>query len=369
MEAYKWEADIQIEIVQERPVRRYLIQGMGGLLVMILRLKNGNLLAIARGGDASIGERGMLEGMFSPDGGESWTRPITVAASGPDNRNHAAIELSDGTILVSYAEADTYVNGWRSEERLRERGLTLRITSSKDGGHTWSVPRPVEEGGLARRSPYGRMVEMPDGTILMPVYHSGEEEDSSWIYRSRDGGETWGDVTRIADGFNETALLYLPCGKLIAMLRVDHRGSRASEAVQYKDSDTGQWVAGRSVWQSNSLDGGYTWSEPKQITGAEEHPADLLLLKSGKILLTYGHRIAPMGVRGMLSYDEGETWDTGHKITFAADSANNGCGYPSSVQLDDGTICTAFCLKHSLAYERLGPHAALIRYREEDMIS
>jgi hypothetical protein len=367
MEAYKWEADTQIEIGCGRPAKRYLIRGMGGLCAMILKLKNGNLLAIARGGDASVGERGMVEGLLSPDGGVSWTRPFTVAASGPDNRNIAAIELRDGTLLVCYMENDTYVNGRRSAEKAAEKGAALRIVRSTDGGHTWSKPQPVDEPGPPVRAPYGRMVELPDGTILMPVYQGGDPEDSSWVRRSHDGGETWTGITRIASGFNETALMRLPSGKLIAMMRVDHRSRPASE-TKYQDSDTGKWVGGRSVWQSDSLDGGYTWSEPKQITGAEEHPADLLLLKSGKILLTYGERMVPRGVRGMISYDEGETWDRKHIITLAADSANNGCGYPSSVQLDDGTICTAFCLKHSLAYENLGPHAALLRYHEEDIL-
>ena len=368
METFKWVVDTHLEIGQERPIKRHLILAMGGLLVSLLRLKDGNLLAVARGGDASIGERGMLEGMLSPDGGISWSRSFPVAASGPDNRNHATAQLSSGTILVAYAQGDSYVDGWWNEEKLREKGLTLYITSSKDGGSTWAEPRPLDGGSVEKRSPYGRMLELPDGTILMPVYHSGPEQDRSWTYRSRDAGETWGDATQIAQGFNETALLRLPSGKLIAMMRLDHRTGRATDPTKYRDSDTGKWVTGRSVWQSDSSDQGYTWSEPRQITGPEEHPADLLLLQSGKILLTYGHRIVPHGVRGMLSHDDGQTWDTQHKITFAADSADNGCGYPSSVQLDDGVICTAFCLKHSLAYERLGPHAALLRYQEEDIL-
>lgn len=100
-------------------------------------------------------------------------------------------------------------------------------------------------------------------------------------------------------------------------------------------------------------------------------PADLLLLDSGKTLLTYGRRVVPCGVRGMLSHDEGETWDSEHKITLPADSADNATGHPSSVQLDDGTICTAFYVCESLAYGtwgRLGPSAWLIRYREEDIL-
>ena len=84
------------------------------------------------------------------------------------------------------------------------------------------------------------MLELSDGTILLPVYESREAEDSSWIYRSRDGGQTWGDTTQIAEGLNETALLRLPSGKLIAMMRLDHRSRRATGPTKYKDSDTGK---------------------------------------------------------------------------------------------------------------------------------
>ena len=82
METVKWEADTQLELVQERAIKRHLILGMGGLLVMILKLHDGNLLAIARGGDGSIGERRMLEGVLSPDGGVSWTRTFRLRPRG-----------------------------------------------------------------------------------------------------------------------------------------------------------------------------------------------------------------------------------------------------------------------------------------------
>ena len=120
---------------------------------------------------------------------------------------------------------------------------------------------------------------------------------------------------------------------------------------------------------SESSDDGYTWTEPTQVTQASEHPGDLLLLPSGKVLLVYGRRLRPYGVRALLSHDEGRSWDHDHTISLVADSDTTDCGYPSSVLLDDGTICTAYYnVEDRRVYTSWGIHAALVRYREEHIL-
>ena len=107
-----------------------------------------------------------------------------------------------------------------------------------------------------------------------------------------------------------------------------------------------------------------------------EHPADLLLLQSGNILLTYGRRRPPYGIQAMLSHDQGETWDTKHKIALVSDAENMEVGYPSSVQLDDGTICTAYYSYQDMfhiaeryrGHSSWGLHTAVVRYGEEDIL-
>ena len=93
---------------------------------------------------------------------------------------------------------------------------------------------------------------------------------------------------------------------------------------------------------TSSTDGGRTWSNAVQITQDKEHPGDLLLLKNGDVLLTYGERNKPFGVHAMLSHDRGKTWDEGSKIVLADDAASTDCGYPSSVQLSNGKIVTVY---------------------------
>jgi hypothetical protein len=107
--------------------------------------------------------------------------------------------------------------------------------------------------------------------------------------------------------------------------------------------------AGGFVWTAVSEDNGRTWSKPKPspLVG---HPPELLVLSSGAILCTYGYRTEygarghgePGGIRAMLSYDQGETWDADHEIIIRQDFTNLDIGYPMSLERSDGKIATVY---------------------------
>jgi hypothetical protein len=132
---------------------------------------------------------------------------------------------------------------------------------------------------------------------------------------------TWSEPVLVGEHSNETALLVLPDGRILAALRSE-KGAHLSIA--------------------SSKDQGHKWTAPVQVTGDNEHPADLIRLKNGDILLTYGERNAPFGVEAILSHDGGKTWDSSTKVKLASDSSNRDCGYPSSVQLPNGKIVTLY---------------------------
>lgn len=355
---YRMEFDDDVMVGTIKTVKRYLIVPMGGLFPVLIKLANGDLSVIFRMGDYHGGQRGRLEVSFSKDGGKSWSIPKIVAFSETDTRNPAFCQLKDGTLLVAFMRLWGYKNGrwdwgsWRTE---------LFTTRSKDYGKTWSEPEPIEIPrtrfplGL---SPYGRMLQLDDGTILLPLYgrRSPEGPDESYIFRSEDNGHTWGDITLIASGgYNETALLQLSGGKMLAALRT----SNGEIAI------------------SHSHDYGYSWTEPKLLVyPGEQCPGDLCLLKSGKILLTFGYRRVPYGVHAIISNDEGETWEMNRRVALVSYAGNEDCGYPSTVQLDNGTIYTAYYATTSMKsitwgsgskYEKydLGIHAAGVAYTEE----
>ena len=108
------------------------------------------------------------------------------------------------------------------------------------------------------------------------------------------------------------------------------------------------------------------------MTDEFELPGDVIQLEDGRLLLTHGRRVPPNGVQGLVSRDEGRTWDGDHKLFLVGDSSTRDCGYPSSVQRDDGTIVTVYYACDPVsevgkASSRPGPHAAALLYRPEDV--
>ena len=301
---------------------RFTVVTHGGYFPVLTELDNKDLVAVVRGGDRHIGVKGRLDWVRSRDGGKTWT--LQPLVEGPmDHRNPAMGQLEDGTVLVAYEIDRSY---GPSGERLKDCNIdgiyTLRST---DRGYTWEgpikSPLPVE----SCPSPYGKIVQLSDGTVLLNVYRRKIPLENppvtlSMVYRSRDSGETWGDPSVIAENYNETSLLVFPDERILAVMR----------------SDTGGHLA-----VSLSSDKGRTWSPPRQVTRDNEHPANVILLKDGRLLLTYGERNRPFGVRALLSRDLGQTWGP-NIIVLADDAQRPDCGYPSSAEIAPGKIVTAY---------------------------
>lgn len=331
---------------REVTISRYVITSLGGYFPVIAKHPDGTLAVVARDGDVHVGQMGRLGLTTSKDDGKSWSRLETVADHGVDMRNPAFGITSQGVWILGYMEMDCYENGfWTPEKPGRERRIFVRRSTD---GKTWNEPMRIDVGEHPIVCPYGKIVEAADGTLFMSMYGG----DRAFVIRSRDGGATWGEISQIAEGYNETALLALPSGKLLAALRT---------------SRSNNWTAG--VHLSVSFDQGKTWSQPVKVTEDYQHPADLLLLESGNILLTFGNRRPPYGVRGMISRDEGATWDTDTTITLVSDCSSPDVGYPSSVQLPGGDIFTAYYALDSGLIKQgrnhpIGVHAAGVRYSE-----
>ena len=94
------------------------------------------------------------------------------------------------------------------------------------------------------------------------------------------------------------------------------------------------------LWQTESVDGGYTWTTMHQ-TEIWGYPPHMIRLNNRWLLVTYGRRKPPFSERACISRDNGQTWDTENEITLSA-AQNHDLGYPASVQLEDGSIYTVF---------------------------
>ena len=309
-----------------------------GMFPKLLKLPDEELVALVRGGAPHIGAGGRIDLIRSTDGGRTWSKPVNLPKTSDDDRGPSIGLAADGALVCAYRIYDAYdENGKRREGTPRQ--VTM-VTLSHDHGHTWTRPEEIKLPAHDFVAPFQRMVCLADGTMLMPAY-TGQ---GALVLRSRDNGRTWGDVTAIGPGFNEYAMLRLPDGRLLAAMRRKQSG----------------------LSTTFSSDQGRTWSEPRQATKGALHPADLVMLPSGHVLLMYGRRRAPYGVEARLSEDLGATW--GDPLLLAWTAANTDCGYPSAVVLDDGTVVMLWYAVGSVEDGGLGWHCEAVRFKEGDVV-
>lgn len=306
---------------------RVTVVSGGGYFPVMIRLKSGELMAVLRGGAPHIGVKGRLDIVTSKDEGKTWSSPTTVVDSPGDDRNPALGQLKNGDIVLAYAVLLGYDSSGLKLDPSKRQADGVYMVRSSDGGKTWTKPERSESTHALLKngslSPYGKIVQLPDGAVLMSVYYQFPDDrgNQEYVFRSHDSGKTWGDPVLAGEHYNETGLLALPDGQVLAALRSEIGGHLAIAA---------------------SKDGGRTWSAPTQITRDKEHPGDLIRLKNGNILLTYGERNKPFGVEAIVSRDCGKTWDKAFKTVLADDAASTDCGYPSSVQLPNGNVVTIY---------------------------
>lgn len=333
------------------PVEVSLVAG-GNMFPVMNRLSDGRLAAVVRAGAGHLGAAGRLDMIFSADEGTTWQGRVVVDDSPLDDRNPAFGVAPSGALVVGFYRTANYDENGRYDPFLGKE-MSTWVTRSADGGKTWDAPKPIDCAAHGYGSPYGRMLTLPDGAMLMAIYgdrlgsqgNMRTRVECSYVYRSTDDGRTWRRLSQIGAGktqFNETALLRTGNGRLLAALR-----SRAYE-----------------LWIGTSDDDGTTWSEPKQSTPMWVHPADLLETPDG-ILLLAGNRIGPFGVVGIPGDESGE-FDYARRFTLLDGLASRDCGYPSGVVLRDGRVLFLYYSvgdKQHADWPR--PHVAAARFRRQ----
>jgi hypothetical protein len=330
-------------------LERSLVASGQGYFPVAQRLQDGRIAVVLRGGAGHLGIKGRLDMVFSADEGKNWTKPTVVVDSPLDDRNPAFGQAKDGALVVAYLRLAKYDDKGKYDPKLDKPDSTW-VTRSEDGGKTWGKSLPIDVSDIGWGSPYGKILTLPDGTMLQALYGGpvralGEkvaDSDNSYLYRSADNGKTWQrHATPGLKGFNETALVRLASGKLLAAMRS---------------------VKGE-VWLTDSTDDGKSWSKPKKLTPGGVHPADLLLLPDQRVLLVTGYRLDPgKGVRGLVGDKEGH-FDWNKRFTLVSDATNSDCGYPSSVLLRDNRVLTVYYAVGSKDNPKWGVHCGAVTYK------
>ncbi len=279
-----------------------------GYFPVMVHLGGQKLGAVIRAGAGHIGIKGRLDWITSEDGGKTWSKPTVIVDSPYDDRNPAAYVTKDGKIVVLYAEASMYDE--QGQWSPKSGFYKLFQVESTDGGKTWSEKKSIEFEGHINYNVYGQGITLANGDILVPWYWSG-----GGFIRSTDGGKTWtAPQVIMKQGCSEIAFVEVAENEILAMARAD------------------------GLFAMRSLDNGKTWSAPERVTEKGLHPASIIKLADGRLFMAYGSRLRPYGVKVAISNDNGKTWKKENTAFVTWDSANTDCGYPSAVQLADGSV-------------------------------
>ncbi|MCB1205915.1 MAG: exo-alpha-sialidase [Verrucomicrobiae bacterium] len=307
----------------------------------LTRTEKGELIVVWSGRrEAHVCPFGTVEMMTSRDDGASWTFPRTVYDGPIDDRDAGVLETSNGILIVttftSLAYAPMVAEGgskakdpaWLAahrriaEEETREGELGCWCFRSTDGGLSFS-----SRIDTIVNSPHGPC-QLADGRILYAGKELWTEEKRIGVSVSSDDGETWEWLAEIparegdeVKDYHELHSVQCASGKIIVQIR-NHNAANKGETLQ-----------------SESTDGGKTWTVPHPI-GVWGLPSHLLRLRDNRLLMTYGHRRKPFGNQARISTDEGTTWSDPMEIS--GDGIGGDLGYPSTVELEDGSFVSVW---------------------------
>jgi hypothetical protein len=268
-----------------------------------------------------LGRFGRIKVLISSNGLDWYPQGI-IQKENSDVRNPSVYIFPDGLLLAAAYKYNVYnsKNICSPAELSKPGNLELLLFSSNDKGKTWLEEKPAfdaiyKEIGIP--SPHGQMLYY-NQKLLMPIYN----KNGTFLLSSADRGKSWEIFCRIAQDTQEPAVTVTPDNELLAVLRAG-RG-RPDRTVSYI-----------SRYTNNK------WTEPVIITGAMQHPANLLTLGNGQILLTYGDRNPEQQrILVKLSSDNGQTWGQPVQITKTFQKCD--FGYPSTIEMEEGQILTVY---------------------------
>jgi hypothetical protein len=165
------------------------------------------------------------------------------------------------------------------------------------------------------------MYEGKDGRIFWVVAAhetANTRKTSNHLLISEDKGMTWTYSCPVAEDneviFNEASIYETPKGDLVAFIRT----------ASYED----QAVIARST------DGGKSFGQWESM-GFQGHPLQATRLPDDRVLLVYGYRHQPYGIRARILNAECTDFATAEEIVLREDGGNGDIGYPWAVVLDD----------------------------------
>jgi sialidase-1 len=283
----------------------------------------------------------------SKDGGESWTPSpqLIYAHALGGSQDPCLLQLRDGTLLCatygwSFLKPEAVANLKKPVFEVIPGVVFLGgyLVRSTDAGKTWEGPiYPPHIPPEINLDPYGQplpaynrgaLCEGKNGKLYWVVAASdtaGTRKTSNHLLVSSDRGTTWIHSAPVAVdskiAFNEASIYETPKGDLVAFLRTAFFEDQACIA--------------------RSTDGGRTF-QPWQGMGFKGHPLHATRLPDQRVLLVYGYRHKPYGIRARILNAECTDFATAPEIVLRDDGGTTDLGYPWSVVLDERRVLVVY---------------------------
>lgn len=304
-----------------------------------------NRVTFGEGYNTHIDPNSYLVLVRSSDG-INWTKDPEHIYAHPfgGSQDPCLLRLRDGTLLcTSY--------GWASvkEEAVanmkqpvhNEKGkvaLGGYILRSFDNGKTWEGPiyPPPAEGTIyndAMGNPMpaynrGALYENENGRIFWSVAVMDDfplTKTSNHLLYSDDKGLTWHYSAVVAKDdnvvFNEASMYETPKGDLVAFLRTETPEVNACIARSSDGGKTFQW----------------------ESMGFYGHPLNAIRLPDDRVLLTYGYRREPCGIRARILNAECTDFATSKEIILRDDNGpGTDVGYSWPVVLEENKVLVVY---------------------------
>jgi hypothetical protein len=232
---------------------------------------------VARNGTTHDADDGEVHQGRTAGGKQTWTQSL-VAGTSPDIdlRNvGGGVVPATNTGIIIYARHERTPDDW----------LTMVIRRTTNKASSWVYVDAIEHsvfnnGNGYVTSPYGGIVELPSGNLLLPIYSFDGTNYTVWFLESSDDGQNWseGDTMINTTSFQitEASVIYLDgaadgSSRLLAVARVDDGVMR----------------------QLKSIDGGVNWTDQGVLPfsqGVGKDVSPWLILYDGVVHLIYADR-------------------------------------------------------------------------------
>ena len=281
----------------------------------------------------------------SRDNAETWSKVPELLCAHPwgGSQDPCLFQLNDGSILcTSYSWIEAESNYAKNDRRMIRIGNHLSgggfLLRSNDGGHNWSAPEaaprlqhnqahdhlgnslPVFNRGTMAQDEHGRIYwGVTRHNCMHPARGSIE------LLVSDDGGRSWVHLSTIAEdtkvSFNECSLYFTEGGDLCCFIRSfgidDH-------TVLARSKDKGKTF------------------QPWIDAGWPGNPHHALRLQDDRVLLVYGYRRDPIGIRARILEPECNDIKQAQEFIIRDDGGSWDVGYPWSILLDNGSVLVVY---------------------------